>query len=48
MEENNAIKRGELLEKIKGLVDKTFPNDIHQQGLTYSILHKNHELKEWE
>ena len=41
-------KRSELMEKIKELVEKTFPNDLHQQGLVYHILDHNHHLKEWE
>ena len=41
-------KRGELLKEIKELVEKTFPNDLHQQGLVYYNLNHSHELKEWE
>ena len=36
-------KRSELIKKIKELVEKTFPNDIHQQGLTYHLLNQNHK-----
>ena len=39
-------KRGELLKEIKELVEKTFPNDLNQQGLVYYNLKHSHELKE--
>ena len=41
-------KRGALLKEIKALVEKNFPNDLHQPGLVYHILDHNHQLTEWE
>ena len=42
------LKRGALLKEIKALVEKNYPNDLHQQGLVYYNLNHSHELKEWE
>ena len=38
----------ELLKEIKELVEKTFPNNSHQQGLVYYNLNHSYELKEWK
>ena len=49
MKENHELsKRGALMKEIKALVEKSFPNDLHEQGLVYHILDHNHQLKEWD
>ena len=47
-EDHELSKRGALMKEIKALVEKSFPNDLHQQGLVYNILDHNHQLKEYE
>ena len=38
-------KRTELMKEIRGLVEKTFPNDEENQGIVYHTLNHNHQLK---
>ena len=43
--EKDTQKRIRLMTEVKELVEKTFPSNLHQQEIVYSILVNNLEIK---